>query len=212
MRLDPGTGATALDEVFARQDVPAEEGVDRTDRTPDGPGARERFGGMNLGACFFGWLVAIASAVLLVSLVGGALTAVGTRMEFAQSDAEQRAGTVGIAAGATLLVVLLIGYYAGGYVGGRMSRFDGGRQGVGVWAIGLIVTVLAVGAGAIVGAQYDLVDRVDLDGLSVTTEQLGWGAAITAVSLVVGTLLAAALGGVIGRHYHDRVDRAVSLQ
>ena len=53
------------------------------------------------------------------------------------ADAEE----LGLGGAIALLVVLMIAYYAGGYVAGRMSRFDGARQGLGTWAIGLIVTV-----------------------------------------------------------------------
>lgn len=218
MRHDAGTGVTTLDEERAQERVPADADIDHFDRTHpvllrtdvarvDGE-ARERFGGMNLGACFFGWLVAIASAVLLTSMVGAMLAAVGSTVDVAQSAAERQAGTIGIAAGVVLLVVLLVGYYAGGYVAGRMSRFDGGRQGFGVWAIGLVVTLLAVGLGAIFGTQYNLLDRVDLPRIPLSSEQMGWGAAVAAAAVVLGTLLAATLGGVIGRRYHDRVDRA----
>jgi hypothetical protein len=217
IRHDADPGVTTLDEVRAPERVPADVDIDRFDRSEpvlrtdvarvDGE-ARERFGGMNLGACFFGWLVAIASAVLLTTMMGAMLAAVGFTVDVAQSDTERQAGTIGIAAGVLLLVVLLVGYYAGGYVAGRMSRFDGGRQGFGVWAIGLVGSLLAGGLGAIFGTQYDLLDRVDLPRMPLSSEQMGWGAAV-AVAIVLGTLLAAILGGLVGRRYHDRVDRAV---
>jgi hypothetical protein len=171
--------------------------------------ARRRFGGTNWGACFFGWLVAVALTVLLTSVVGAVLAAVGSTAHITQSDAQRQAGTLGVATAVTLFVVLVIGYYAGGYVAGRMSRFDGARQGLGVWFIGLAVTLLAVALGAVFGHQYNLLDRVDLPRIPVSTEQLGWGALVTAIAVVVGTALAAVLGGAAGRRYHVRVDHAV---
>ena len=173
--------------------------------------ARDKFGGLNWGACFFGWLVAIALAILLTSIVGALASAIGSNAEITQSDAERDAGSIGIAAAIILLVVLLVGYYAGGYVAGRMSRFDGGKQGLGVWVIGLLVTVLAVIAGAAFGAQYNILDRVDLPRIPIPTDQLGTGALITGVVVVLGTLLAAMLGGKVGHRYHDRVDRAAGF-
>ena len=53
--------------------------------------------------------------------------------------------------GIVLLAILLIAYYAGGYVAGRMSRFSGPKQGLGVWIIALLVTVI-VSTGAVLGA------------------------------------------------------------
>lgn len=173
--------------------------------------ARDKFGGLNWGACFFGWLVAVAFAILLTSIVGAVASAIGSNAEITQSDAERDAGTIGIAAAIILLVVLLIGYYAGGYVAGRMSRFDGGKQGLGVWVIGLLVTILAVIAGTVFGTQYNILDRVDLPRIPIPTDQLGTGALITGIVVVVGTLLAAMLGGKVGHRYHDRVDRAAGI-
>ena len=170
--------------------------------------ARDKFGGLNWGACFFGWLVAVALAILLTSIVGAIASAVGSNAEITQSEAEREAGTIGIAAAIILLVVLLVGYYAGGYVAGRMSRFDGGKQGLGVWVIGLIVTILAVVAGVAFGSEYNILDRVELPRIPVPTDELGIGALITALAVVVGTLLAAMLGGKVGHRYHNRVDRA----
>ncbi|HET6625579.1 MAG TPA: hypothetical protein VFG63_04260 [Nocardioidaceae bacterium] len=169
---------------------------------------RERFGGTNWGSAFFGWLVAIAVAVLLVSIVGAIAAGVGTNTEVTQSDAERQAGTIGIVAAIVLLVVLMIAYYAGGYVAGRMSRFDGGRQGLAVWVIGLVVTLIAVGLGILFGSEYNILDRVDLPTMPIPTDDLTWGGVITAAAVLIGTLLAAMAGGKVGQHYHRRVDVA----
>jgi hypothetical protein len=170
--------------------------------------ARERFGGLNLGAAFFGWLVAIGVAVILTGILGAAVAAAGSSVNISQTEAQRQAGTIGLAAGIVLVAVLVVAYYAGGYVAGRMSRFDGGRQGLGVWVIGLLVTILAVIVGVVFGAQYNILDRVSLPRIPVPTDQVTTGGIVTALVLLLGTLLAAMLGGKVGRRYHHRVDRA----
>jgi hypothetical protein len=170
--------------------------------------ARDKFGGVNIGASFFGWIVAIGIAILLTSIVGAIGSAVGFSGNLSQTDAERQAGTIGIIAAVVLLLVLMIAYYAGGYVAGRMSRFDGGRQGFMVWLIGLLVTIAAAVLGTVFGSQYNILDRVSLPRLPVSLDQIGWGALITAVAVVLLTLLAAVMGGKVGHRYHDRVDRA----
>ena len=169
---------------------------------------REEYGGINWGAAFFGWLVAIGITVLLSSIVGAVAAAAGSEANVTQSDAQREAGTIGIVAAAVLLVVLLIGYYAGGYVAGRMSRFDGGKQGLAVWLIGLLVTLLAAALGWIFGAEYNILDRVSLPSIPVPTDQLSWAGLITAAAIVLGTLLAAMGGGKVGQRYHRKVDAA----
>ena len=47
-----------------------------------------------------------------------------------QNDAERAANTVSLVAAIVLVAVLALAYYTGGYVAGRMSRFDGARQGL----------------------------------------------------------------------------------
>ena len=170
--------------------------------------ARERFGGTNVGAAFFGWLVAIAMTLLLSGIVGAVAAAIGASGQVSQTDAEREAGTVGLVAAAVLTVVMLVAYYTGGYVAGRMSRFDGGRQGLAVWLIGLLFTAVAVGVGLLFGAEYDVLDRIDLPNVPIPTEQLGMGGIVTAGVIVVGTALAAMAGGKVGHRYHDKVDRA----
>ncbi len=106
-----------------------------------------------------------------------------------------------------LLVVLMIGYYSGGYVAGRMSRFSGTSQGLGVWIIGLVVTIVMIVLGAIFGQQYDILSRVNLPRLPITTDALSTGGVVAALVVLAGTLIAALAGGSVGTHYHRRVDK-----
>jgi amino acid transporter len=169
--------------------------------------AADRFGGINWGAAFFGWLVAVGLTILLTGIVGAIVTGVSESTQITQSDAQREAGTIGIAAGIVLLVVLALAYYAGGYVAGRMSRFDGGKQGLAVWIIGLLVTLLAIGLGAVFGSEYNIFDRVNLPRIPLSTSELSTGGLITAIAVVVLSLLAAMLGGKVGQRYHNKVDR-----
>jgi len=189
-----------------------EQDVDRRDTvvTRDTDQAYDKFGGGNAGAAFFGWLVAVAVAVLLTGIVGAVATAIGNAQDITQSDAERSAGTIGLAAAIALIAVLVIGYYAGGYVAGRMSRFDGARQGLMVWVLGLVITLIAIAVGWIFGDQYNVFDRVDLPRIPVPHDQVTSGGVVTAVLVVLGTLVAAIAGGSVGRHYHARVDRYVA--
>lgn len=169
--------------------------------------AAERYGGLNWGASCFGWLVAVGIASLLVALIGAAGAAIGLT-DTSESDITSSADTIGIVGGALLLVVLLVAYYAGGYVAGRMSRFDGARQGIGTWVIGLVVTLLLGGAGAIFGSKYNVLEQLKLPHIPIDEGSLTTSGIIALVAVVLGTLLAAVLGGRVGRRYHDKVDRA----
>lgn len=188
-------------------DTETETRTDSYDNT--GEEAHDRFGGINWGASFFGWLVAIALTVLLSSIVAAVASAISDNANLTQDQAQRNAGAIGIGAAIALVVVLLIAYYAGGYVAGRMSRFDGGRQGLGVWVIGLVLTLVAVAIGWAFGDQYNVMDRVNLPRLPVPTSDATMGGIITGLVILFGTLLTAMLGGRVGRRYHDKVDRVV---
>lgn len=199
--VDDGAATGAGASVHASAAARRARGVDEES-------ARERFGGTNWGAAFFGWLVAVGVAVLLSSVVGAVAGAIGASTDLEQSDLQREAGTVGLAAAIAIVVVLAVSYYCGGYVAGRMSRFDGARQGVAVWLIGTALTIVAVVLGAVFGDRYNVLDRVSLPRIPVPTDAATWGGIITAAVLVVATLLAAAAGGLAGRRYHGRVDHA----
>ena len=167
---------------------------------------RDEFGGLNWGSAFFGWLVAIGVATLLTAILSAAGAAIGLTST-SSSEASSKAGTISIVGGIVLLVILGIAYYAGGYVAGRMSRFDGPRQGLGVWLIGLIVTVVLAVAGVLLGAKYNVLSQLNLPRIPVDEGSLTTGGLIALLAIVIVTLLAAIAGGKQGTHYHRKIDR-----
>jgi len=179
------------------------------DRTADEAHVRRReeFGGLNWGAAFFGWLVAIGLAALLVAIVAAAGTALGLS-EISGAEARANAETIGIGGGILLVAILALAYFAGGYVAGRMSRFDGARQGLGVWLLGLLTTIALAVAGVIGGSEYNVLERLDLPRIPIDEGDLTTGGAIALAPVLVATLLAAVLGGKAGHRYHRRVDAA----
>jgi MFS family permease len=167
---------------------------------------REEFGGLHWGSAFFGWLVAVGIATLLTALLSAAGAAVGLT-KLSASDAAGEADTLGIVGGVLLLVILLVAYYAGGYVAGRMSRFTGSRQGLGVWIIGVVVTVVLALAGALLGAKYNVLSQLNLPRIPVDEGSLTTGGLIALAAIVLGTLLAAVAGGKAGTRFHRKIDR-----
>jgi hypothetical protein len=169
---------------------------------PDDPAYR----GFKFGAAFFGWLVAISMTVLLAGVIGAIAIGVQSVVNYTRGEAEQRAGALGIAAAVILVLAMSLAFYTGGYVAGRLARFDGGRQGFGVWVFALFITGVAAGVVAVANTQSNVIDRIDLPHVPLSDSTLTTGAIGTAAALVLLTLLAALLGGNSGRRYHDRID------
>jgi hypothetical protein len=184
-------------------------------RATRGPGRdavaaqHDRFGGTKWGAAFFGWLSANGLAVLLVALLSAAGVAIGlTRGAPSTAGTTQNAGGIGIAGAVALLVALFLAYLAGGYVAGRMARFDGARQGVAVWLIGLLVVIVLAAVGVAFGAKYNVLAQLDLPRIPVDEGTATTGGIIALVAVLLVTLLGAVLGGKLGDRFHRKVDRA----
>jgi hypothetical protein len=159
------------------------------------------FGGTQWGAAFFGWLSATGLAVLLVALLSAADVALGL-------TEGASAGELGLGGALALLVVLFLAYLAGGYVAGRMARFNGLRQGVAVWLVGLVVVVLLSGAAAALGTEFTVLARLELPRIPVGEGTATTAGVVTLAAVAGTTLLGALLGGGLGTRYHRRVDRA----
>jgi hypothetical protein len=173
---------------------------------------KERYGGVKIGSAFFGWLTAMGTAVILTALVAAAGAAVGLGTNGSPSQAAdaatQNATTVGIVGAIALIVVMLIAYYCGGYVAGRMARFDGAKQGIAVWVWAVVIAIVIAIIAAIAGAQFNVMANVNgFPRIPVNEGDLTTASIITAVLVAVASLVGAILGGIAGMHYHRKVDR-----
>jgi len=176
---------------------------------------KQRFGGMKIGSAFFGWLTATGMAVLLITLLAAAGVAFGVatdaNIDQAAQESQNNTGTaqtVGLIGAITLLVVLFLAYYCGGYVAGRMARFNGLKQGLAVWLWGVLMALAIAAIAAIAGAQYDAFARLNLPRLPINEGQVTAVGAIATGAAIVAALIGALLGGLAGMHYHRKIDKA----
>jgi len=186
----------------------------------EGPGTvlarqQQRFGGMKIGSAFFGWLTATGMAVLLISVLAAAGVAFGVttsqtveRAVQESQDGTATAQTVGLVGAITLLVILFLAYYCGGYVAGRMARFHGARQGLAVWLWGIVMALIIAGIGWLAGSQYDVLARLDLPRIPVNEGDVTAVGLIAIGSALLTGLLGAVIGGLVGMRFHRRVDAA----
>ncbi|MEV8147560.1 hypothetical protein AB0O52_05345 [Arthrobacter sp. NPDC080073] len=212
----PGAGPAYVEDGYVDTTssypvIPAASDPDAATRETVIAREREQFGGIKIGSAFFGWLTATGMAVLLVALLAAAGIAVGLANNANVSDAVNLASsqTVGISGIIALLVILFLSYYCGGYVAGRMARFNGVRQGLMVWFWAVIVAVLVALLGLVAGPRFNILANVNsFPRIPVNEGHLSTTGIIATVVVAVVTLVAAALGGLAGMHYHRKVDRA----
>jgi len=170
---------------------------------------RAAFGGIKWGSAFFGWLCANGIAVLVAALLSAAGVAFGlTKGGPGADQAAKSADAISIGGGIAILVITAVAYFAGGYVAGRMARFDGARQGLAVWIIGLLVVVVLAIVGAAFGAKYNVLSALNLPRIPIDEGTATAGAVIALIAVLVVTAVAAILGGKAGESYHRKIDRA----
>ncbi len=187
------------------QAAAAPEGVRVTNVTGDVgvEEARSRFGGVDIPATLAGALAALGTAVLLAGILAGAGT-FGYQMGL--DDAAEKLTIGGLIGG---LVTLLLAFLVGGWVAGRVARYDGGRNGLltALWFVLLAGAAAALGAWA--GEEYNVFRNVNLpqwfDSDALTGAAIGSGLVALAVMFGAGWL-----GGRLGERYHRRADSLVA--
>jgi hypothetical protein len=166
---------------------------------------RVRFGGISWGSAFFGLLSAIGLAAILLGIVAAAGVTVGVSK--IEDVTKGNADTIGLGGAILVLAILALSWFCGGYVAGRMARFDGMRQGIAVWVWTVVVGLVLAIAAIIGGSEYDVFARLNLPNVAVGDQTLTTGGAITLAAGLIVTLIAAIAGGKVGDRFHRRVDR-----
>ncbi len=201
------TAQTRIADLIGAYD-PAEAPAPDEDELDPEERRRRRYGGVNWGAGFFGWLVTLAMTTLLTGVVAAALVGSGRTSQVLPPAAAGQPRVIGVPAFAIAFVVLLVACYSGGYVAGRMSRFDGGRQGAWVWVLGVMAAGAAIGAALMLGPQAGLAGRVSLPSVSVPPPLREVVGPVAAVVTLLCALLVTMAGGKVGCRYHRKVDQA----
>lgn len=164
-----------------------------------------RFGGFDAGASIAGALTALGVTVLLGGLLGGIGT-IGYQLDLERgTDELSLAGLVGG------LVTLVFAFLVGGWVAGRIARYDGGRNGLmtGVWFV-FTAFVLAV-LGAWLGDRYDVF--ADLQVPQWFSENATTATAVISGAVAAVVMLGAGfVGGLIGAHYHAKADAYLAAE
>ncbi len=162
--------------------------------------AHRRFGGMDLPAALAGLLAAVGLTVLLAGIASAA-GSYGYQRGTDTTDLSMD----GLAAG---LGVLLVSFLIGGWVAGRMARYDGVRNGVTTAVLFMILAGGLAALGAWAGDKYDFFARVNLPSWFTDIDRSS-AIAGAALGLVV-MLVAGGLGGAWGSRYHRRADAVLA--
>jgi hypothetical protein len=172
---------------------------------------RDMYGGIDWLASFLGFVFAIVLGTIFSAVVGLVLVPFGITPDLSGGQI----GASVITGLALLGVLIFLTFFFGGYVAGRLARFDGGRNGAMVLVWMFIVVVILALATAIfsgflpAGMAEDTVNLVDrMVSTAGNLADAGVVGLVTAAAALLLALLGGSLGGRMGSRYHTEIDRA----
>ena len=172
---------------------------------------RDMYGGVDWLASFLGFVFTLVLASVFSAIAGLVLVPFGFQPEITSG----RLGASVLTGLAVFGVLVFLAYFFGGYVAGRLARFDGGRNGtmVLVWTfiVALILALVAVVfSGFLPDAAAEGIGNVLRGTVSTATilaRAGGVGIAVAVAALLLA-LLGGFFGGRLGSRYHTEIDRA----
>jgi hypothetical protein len=167
---------------------------------------REVYGGVDWLASFIGCVFAIlCSAILLLFFAGLVLNSLGFTLSLQGRDIDAFVITGLVIVG----LVLFVSYFFGGYVAGRLARFDGGLNGAATVLWGILLSAILLVGSFLPGPFFELlrgfVQNSVLPTIGGLTE-IGLAGAAIIVGALLLELLGGFLGGRLGNLYHTRID------
>jgi hypothetical protein len=171
---------------------------------------RDMYGGVDWLASFLGFVFAIVLAAVFSAIAGLVLVPLG----FPPDLSGGQFGASVITGLALAGVLIFLTYFFGGYVAGRLARFDGGRNGamVLIWTfvVVLILSLVAVVFSGFLPSGAAGIGNIAHGAMSVAGNLAGAGIVgiVTAVAALLLALLGGFFGGRLGSRYHTEIDRA----
>jgi hypothetical protein len=171
-----------------------------------------RPGGFYWGSDFIGFAVALFFTIVFFGIVGAVVGTVGYQMGAPVpkvggpiSNTTQTLGIGGLVGG---LIALFLAYLIGGYTAGRMARFDGARNGVGVVIWTVIVAIVLGIVGGVLGNRFNVASQIHLN---INTSTLTRAGVISLAVTLIVMLIASIIGGIMGANFHRRLDRDAGI-
>jgi len=176
---------------------------------------KQEFAGIRFGAGLLGWFAATGFGVSVFVVFAAIASAVVAASSGSSSGGfrgylGENAEVLSITTGIVVLVIVLAGYFVGGFTASRVARFSGFKQGLATWLWGLVITIVVGVVGAVVGVQAGdqsapnpMIPSMD-DMSSASVESF-----VFVGLLVVLSFAGAVLGGLLGQRWHRKVDRFV---
>jgi hypothetical protein len=226
------TSSRETEQIPQRPSGEAEDKETRVIRTPPGYGTaqdssnyprgyfeaaearegrlRDMYGGVDWLASFLGFVFTVVVGSIFSLIAGLVLAPLGFSVSLG--------GQLGAAVITGLVLVgllVFLTYFFGGYVAGRLARFDGGRNGamlllwsgVVVLVLALVNAVLASLLPSAISENFNNFIQNDLLSSIGSLSQLGVVGVVVFVGALLLALLGGFLGGRLGSRYHAEIDR-----
>ena len=172
---------------------------------------RDMYGGVDWLASFLGFVFAMVIASVFSTVAGLVLVPLGFPPEISGGQL----GASVLTGLAVLGVLIFLTYFFGGYVAGRLARFDGGRNGAMVLAWTFILALIlalvtVVFSGFLPAGAAEGVANLAQGTASAAGSLAGAGVAgiVVAVAALLLALLGGFFGGRLGSRYHTEIDRS----
>ena len=173
---------------------------------------RDMYGGVDWLASFLGFVFAVVIGIVFSAVAGLVLVPLGLSANLDSVDL----GPAAITGLVVVAVLLFLTYFFGGYVAGRLARFDGGRNGAMTVVWGIIITLLLTVIGGLFGGSLlpgDMINQLQelvRSGITPAFQGLA-GLGVVGIAIAVGALVIELLGGFLGgrtgTRYHSEIDR-----
>jgi hypothetical protein len=172
---------------------------------------RDMYGGVDWLASFLGFVFVLVAGALLSLVAGLVLVPLGISPDLAGTEL----GAAAITGLVLVAILVFLTYFFGGYVAGRLARFDGGRNGAMLllWT-GVTVLILALVNAVLSGflparVSEDIGNLVQNNVLSTIggLSQLGVAGVLIFAGALLVALFGGFLGGRLGSRYHTEIDR-----
>jgi amino acid transporter len=168
----------------------------------------ERFGGVDTPAALGGLFAALGMLAFLGALIAA------TSIPFQLNALDNEGNLQELAWGGIIVAALVVfaAFFFGGWVAGRMARFNGVMNGVGVGLWMLLLMAVSAAAGAFIEERYNILQPASLPDwfTQFRVEDLTTVAIVGGILGLLAIFLGAALGGSVGESYTREVDDALT--